>query len=283
MASRDVPHLVDGKYLIEQPLGRGGTGAVYRARDVRLDRLVALKVIHPELLGDPAAGQRFLHEAQIVARLRHPAIVSVHDFGTFGDNGAYLVMELVRGEDLRHVLQREGRLEPRRALSILTTVCGAVEAAHREQVLHGDLKPENILLPDSGVDAKVLDFGFARVLDVRPAPPVDAATLAAAATALIVGTPAYMAPEQLRGGAVDARADVFSLGVIAYEMLTGELPFGSGSLAELVLAHSRDAARIRGAPPALSRAVHAALEAEPDRRPASAQALAHLLSAAAAI
>jgi serine/threonine protein kinase len=281
MASPAVPHIVDGKYRIEQLLGRGGMGTVYRARDVRCDRIVALKVIHTDLIGDAEAGQRFIRDAQIAARLHHPAIVAVQDFGTFGDTGAYLVMELVRGEDLRRVLQREGRLEPRPALSILTAVCGAVEAAHREGVLHRDLKPENILLPDDGVEAKVLDFGFAGVLNDR-APPLDATTIATAA-GTIVGTPAYMSLEQLRGGTVDARTDVFSLGVIAYEMLTGELPFGRGSLADVVLAHSRGAAPIRSGPPALARAVHAALEAEPDRRPASAQALAHLLSAAAAI
>ena len=106
-----VPRTVDNKYRIEQLLGRGGMGAVYRARDMRLDRLVALKVVRAELLGDPEARRRFRREAQIVARLQHPSIVAVYDYGTFADGGAYLVMELVRGEDLRHVLQREGRLE----------------------------------------------------------------------------------------------------------------------------------------------------------------------------
>lgn len=277
-----VPRTVDGKYRIEQLLGRGGMGAVYRARDARLDRLVALKVVRAELLGDAEARRRFRREAQIVARLQHPAIVSVFDFGTFADGGAYLVMELVRGEDLRRVLQREGRLEPKRALAILSAVCGAIEAAHREGVLHRDLKPENILLPGGDVEAKVLDFGVAKVIDDRQPPAAEAATLLTAA-GTIVGTPAYMAPEQLRGGPMDARTDVFSLGVIAFEMLTGELPFGRGSLAEVVLAHARGVPPIPGAAPALARAIRAALEPEPDRRPASPQALAHLLAAAAAI
>ncbi len=279
--SPQAPRTIAGRYVLEQLLGRGGMGTVYRARDLRGEEPLALKLIHPELLGDPDAGARFVREARIVARLRHPAIVTVRDFGTFGDRGAYLAMELVAGPDLRHVLVSEGRLEARRALSILATVCGAVEAAHREQVLHGDLKPENILLPGEGVEAKVLDFGFARVFGDR-VPAANGPTSAAGAGA-VVGTPAYMAPEQLRGGTVDTRTDVFSLGVLAYEMLTGELPFGRGSLADLVLAHSRGAARTGAAPAALARAVHAALEPEPDRRPASAQALAHLLLAAAAI
>ncbi len=275
-----VPRVVERKYRIEQVLGRGGMGAVYRARDARLDRLVALKVVRAELLGDPEARRRFRREAQIVARLQHPAIVSVFDFGTFPDGGAYLVMELVRGEDLRRVLQREGRLEPGRAVRILTTVCSAIEAAHREGVLHRDLKPENILLPGGDVEAKVLDFGVAKVVDERrDAVTADATLLTAAGT--IVGTPAYMAPEQLRAAPADARTDVFSLGVIAYEMLSGELPFGRGSLAEVVLAHSRGVPPLKDMPAAIERAVRAALEPEPDRRPASPQAFAHLMAAAA--
>jgi tRNA A-37 threonylcarbamoyl transferase component Bud32 len=206
-----VPRTVDNRYRIEQLIGRGGMGAVYRARDMRLDRLVAVKVVRAELLGDPEARRRFRREAQIIARLQHPAIVSVFDFGTFADGGAYLIMELVRGEDLRRVLQREGRLEPQRALPILSTVCAAIEAAHREGVLHRDLKPENILLPGGAIEAKVLDFGVAKVLDEHQSPTADAATIVTAA-GLIVGTPAYMAPEQLRAGTVDARTDVFSLG-----------------------------------------------------------------------
>ena len=277
-----VPRTVDNKYRIEQLLGRGGMGAVYRARDVRLDRLVAVKVVRAELLGDPEARRRFRREAQIVARLQHPAIVSVFDFGTFVDGGAYLVMELVRGEDLRRVLQREGRLEPHRALPILSTVCAAIEAAHREGVLHRDLKPENILLPGGDIEAKVLDFGVAKVIDERQPAPAEAATMVTAA-GMIVGTPAYMAPEQLRAGTVDARTDVFSLGVIAYEMLTGDLPFGRNSLADVVLAHARGVPPMVGVAPALDRAVRAALEPEPDRRPASPQAFAHLIAAAAAM
>ncbi len=159
-----VPRTVDNKYRIEQLLGRGGMGAVYRARDVRLDRLVALKVVRAELLNDPEARHRFRREAQIVARLQHPSIVAVYDYGTFPDGGAYLVMELIRGEDLRHVLQREGRLDTAESMTILTAVCAAIGAAHREGVLHRDLKPENILLPGGGAPAKVLDFGVAKLV-----------------------------------------------------------------------------------------------------------------------
>ena len=308
-----VPRTVDNKYRIEQLLGRGGMGAVYRARDMRLDRLVALKVVRAELLGDPEARRRFRREAQIVARLQHPSIVAVYDYGTFPDGGAYLVMELVRGEDLRHVLQREGRLDSAESLEILTAVCAAIGAAHREGVLHRDLKPENILLPGGGAPAKVLDFGVAKlVLDSPPKEddegPNEAPT-ALTAAGMIIGTPAYMAPEQFHAVEADARTDVFSLGVVAYEMLSGELPFGRGSVADVVLAQSRGLpalhasdlspaierairtaldAEARGVPPmppaliapAAERAIRAALDADPDRRPATPQAFATMLAAA---
>jgi serine/threonine-protein kinase len=277
-----VPRTVDNKYRIEQLIGRGGMGAVYRARDMRLDRLVALKVVRAELLGDSEARHRFRREAQIVARLQHPSIVAVFDYGTFPDGGAYLVMELVRGEDLRRVLQREGRLDPGEAMRILSAVCSAIEAAHREGVLHRDLKPENILLPAGETVAKVLDFGVAKLVTDEPHQPGNDASTVLTAAGMIIGTPAYMAPEQFRTTPADARTDVYSLGVIAYEMLSGELPFGRGSLAEVVLAQSR------GVPPmppdlvprAAERAILGALSADPDRRPASPQAFAHLLASA---
>ena len=277
-----VPRLVDSKYRIEQLLGRGGMGAVYRARDVRLDRMVAVKVVRADLLNDGEAKRRFRREAQIVARLQHPAIVSVFDYGTFADGGAFLVMELVRGEDLRHVLQREGRLDPPRALRILSAVCGAVEAAHREGVLHRDLKPENILLPGREVEAKVLDFGVAKVMaDERRD---DGATLSRGSllttAGMIVGTPAYMAPEQLHGQPADARTDVFSLGAVAFEMMTGELPFGRGTLADIVLAHAHGVVPVpqHPLPPDLDGIIRAALHRDPDKRPPSAHAFAQMLA-----
>ena len=284
-----VPRTVDNKYRIEQLLGRGGMGAVYRARDMRLDRLVALKVVRAELLGDPEARRRFRREAQIVARLQHPSIVAVFDYGTFADGGAYLVMELVRGEDLRHVLQREGRLAVEESMSILSAVCSAIGAAHREGVLHRDLKPENILLPSGGGPPKVLDFGVAKIVgDERRDDRTDDAPgevrTALTAAGMIVGTPAYMAPEQFHAVPADARTDVFSLGVVAYEMLSGELPFGRGTLAEVVLAQARGVPTMRGGiiPPAAERAIRTALDADPDRRPRSPQEFATQLSAALA-
>lgn len=263
-----VPRVVQDKYRLERLLARGGMGAVYCARDVQHDRLVALKTVRAELVGDADARKRFCRDAQVVAALEHPSIVSIFDYGTFTDGGAFLVMELVRGEDLRRVLQREGRIEPQRVVRILSAVCAGTDAAHREGVRHRDLKPENILLPEGGVDAKVLDFGLASVFQdgLRNA-------------GMIIGTPAYMAPEQLRGIDADERCDIFSLGVIAFEMLTGELPFGRGSVTEIVLAHVRGVARPRHPLPAsLEHAVMAALQADPDDRPPTARAFAQLLA-----
>ncbi len=181
------------------------------------------------------------------------------------------------------MLQREGRLEPQRAITILATVCAAIEAAHREGVLHRDLKPENILLPGGEVAAKVLDFGVAKVMTDRVGPPTgaEAGTMLTAA-GMLVGTPAYMAPEQFHGAVPDARTDIFSLGVIAYEMLSGELPFGRGSLADVVISQTRGARPMPAVdvPASLDLAVRAALETDPDRRPPTAQAFAHRLVAA---
>ena len=284
--SSSIPLILDRKYRFERLLGRGGMGSVYRGRDLSLDRAVAIKVIRAELVRDAATHERLHHEAQVLARLHHPSIVTVYDYGTLGDGSPYLVMELVKGNDLRHELASEGRLEPERASRILAAICGAMSAAHREGVLHCDLKPENILLPDEGVEAKVLDFGVAQAIGVESGARSRGAAQAddgrATVEEPIVGTPAYMAPEQLRGDKADGRTDVFSLGVIAYEMLVGDLPFGGGSAAEVMLAQGRGVppAGLETLPAGLSRAVRAALALDADRRPPSPQALAYLIGAA---
>jgi serine/threonine-protein kinase len=252
---------------------------------MRLDRLVALKVVRADLLGDPDARRRFRREAQIVARLQHPSIVSIFDYGTLPDGGAYLVMEFVRGEDLRRLLEREGRLDTPRALPIAVSVCAAIEAAHREGVLHRDLKPENILLAETDPAVKVLDFGVAKLVsEERAGSRDDDAASMVTVEGSIVGTPAYMSPEQLRGEPLDARADVFSLGVITYEMITGRLPFGRGGLAEIVLQQARGVppmdAEGEEIPLGLQRAVGSALAPDPAARPVSAAAFAGLLRTA---
>ena len=288
---RDWPVMPDGKYRIERLLGRGGMGSVYAARDVALDRPVAIKVIRPELVPDPAARERFIHEAQTLARLTHPSIVTVFACGTLADGGPYLVMELVRGVDLRRELADEGRLEPSRASRILAAVCAAMESAHRDGVLHGDLKPENILLPDGDddeVEAKVLDFGVAQAIRANATQPLGQRPAprrwrSRASTCRSSARPPTWRPSSCADSRPSPHTDVFSLGVIAYEMLIGELPFGRGSAAEVALAQARGipAGHLDPLPPALARAVTAALAFDADRRPVSAQALAHLIGAAA--
>jgi tRNA A-37 threonylcarbamoyl transferase component Bud32 len=199
-------------------LGQGGMGAVYKARQTKLDRLVAVKVLPPEWGKDPAFAERFAREAKALARLNHPHVVAVHDFGE-SDGLFYLVMEYVDGANLRNILANGG-LEPQEALAIVPQICDALQYAHEEGIVHRDIKPENILL-DSKVRVKIADFGLAKLTN-RPR-----ATFTLTGSQQIMGTLDYMAPEQrIRPQEVDHRADIYSLGVVFYEMLTGELPLG---------------------------------------------------------
>jgi serine/threonine protein kinase len=200
-------------------LGQGGMGAVYKARQKQLDRLVALKILPPEVGQDPAFAERFSREARSLAKLNHPRIVSVFDFGHTKDGLYYFIMEFVDGTDLRHVIEGS-QLEPNEALAIVPQICEALQYAHEEGLVHRDIKPENILLDKKG-RVKIADFGLAKLLG-RPASDY---TLTQAGQRM--GTPHYMAPEQIDGaGKVDHRADIYSLGVVFYEMLTGQLPIG---------------------------------------------------------
>jgi len=199
-------------------LGQGGMGIVYRARQRELGREVALKLLWARGADASALEERFLREARALARLAHPNIVGVHDFGRAGEH-LYLVLELVEGVSLRQALQG-GHLEPAQALRIVSETCAALQFAHDQGVVHRDIKPENILLDTAG-RVKIADFGLARVLATEP----SGARLTREGQAM--GTPQYMAPEQIeRPLAVDHRADIYSLGVVFYELLTGELPLG---------------------------------------------------------
>jgi len=199
-------------------LGRGGMGAVYQARQKTLDRPVALKILPPNIGEDSGFAERFNREARALARLNHPNIVTIFDFGRAGAL-YYLVMEFVEGANLRQI-EQAGRLTPREALQIIPQICDALQFAHDEGIVHRDIKPENILLDKRG-RVKVTDFGIAKVIGVTPE------KIALTGTGDVVGTPHYMAPEQIeRPNAVDHRADIYSLGVVFYELLTGELPLG---------------------------------------------------------
>ena len=200
-------------------LGQGGMGAVYKARQRQLDRFIALKILPPEVGQAEAFAERFSREARSLARLNHPGIVSVFDFGRTEDGLYYFVMEFVDGTDLRRVIQA-GQLSPAEALAIVPQICEALQYAHEEGIVHRDIKPENILLDKKG-RVKIADFGLAKLLNR----PQSACTLTQAGQRM--GTPHYMAPEQIEGAhEVDHRADIYSLGVVFYEMLTGELPIG---------------------------------------------------------
>jgi len=200
-------------------LGQGGMGAVYKARQKQLDRLVALKILPPQVAQTEAFAERFTREARSLARLNHPHIVMVHDFGHTEDGLYYFIMEFIDGTDLRHVIQA-GELSAAESLAIVPQICEALQFAHEEGIVHRDVKPENILLDTKG-RVKIADFGLAKLLD-RPA---SLYTLTGAGQRM--GTPHYMAPEQIEHpGQVDHRADIYSLGVVFYEMLTGELPLG---------------------------------------------------------
>jgi serine/threonine-protein kinase len=269
-----MPALIDGKYRVDAVVGRGGMGAVFRARDLRLQRDVAVKIVRADVMGGDVARARFQREAQIVARLQHPAIVTIFDYGTLSAGAAYLVMEYVHGEDLRHRLRREKTLPPTATVELLAGVAAGVDAAHRAGVLHRDLKPENILLPASGTGPKVLDFGVAKMTD-STTPAGDRLTQ----RGTIIGTPAYMSPEQLRGEVLDARADVFSLGVMAFEMLTGRLPFGTGSFVDLALRQARGVQSIdvEGLSANARTALVRALSLDRDERPPTAAGFAEEL------
>jgi tRNA A-37 threonylcarbamoyl transferase component Bud32 len=270
-----VGALVDGKYRVDTIIGQGGMGAVFRAWDVRLERPVAIKVVRADLISDPDSRARFSRESKIVARLQHPSIVTVYDYGNLADGAAFLVMEFVPGEDLRHFLKREKRLEPARMSALMTGICGGVDIAHKAGIYHRDLKPENILLPESGTGPKVVDFGVAKLTDTGTA---DGRTISAVGT--IVGTPAYMSPEQLRGDAVDARADVFSLGVMAYEMLTARKPYPGTSMFDIGMQQVNGKVDLSGLSSKIAFVIRQAISYEKEKRPSSAAAFADALRAA---
>ena len=207
-------------FTVEGELGRGGMGVVFNARDERLKRQVAIKVLPPELAFREEIRIRFLREAETAARLSHPHIVPIHSVGESPDGLVYFVMAYVDGESLAARLRRRGRLPPEETRRIMQETADAMGAAHALGIIHRDVKPDNILLEGSRGRVVVTDFGIAKALSSTTGP----ATLTA--TGVAIGTPQYMSPEQAAGDReIDGRSDIYSLGVVAYQMLTGELPF----------------------------------------------------------
>lgn len=277
MATNDplIGQTFDDKYLLEERLGEGGMGAVYRARHLLMDRAVALKVLHPRCVDNEAARTRFQLEARAAVLLHHANAVSVTDFGQTPDGYVYLVMEMLEGRTLRELLVREAPLETARATSIMLQASAAVAAAHEAGIIHRDLKPSNILVTpsaDTPAVVKVLDFGIAKLAaDAFEGEDASAVTLPGTP----LGTPRYMAPEQYEGRDLTPAADVYSLGVILYEMLTGMAPFTGTTLVELAQKHANEPPRspreiVAAIPEDVERVVLHALEKEPAARPANA-------------
>ncbi|MGW7300348.1 Stk1 family PASTA domain-containing Ser/Thr kinase [Streptomyces sp. NPDC054829] len=261
-----VGQVLDGRYRVEARIAVGGMATVYRAVDTRLDRVLALKVMHPGLAADATFVDRFIREAKSVARLAHPNVVQVFDQGTDGSY-VYLAMEYIAGCTLRDVLRERGALQPRAALDILEPVLAALGAAHRAGFVHRDMKPENVLIGDDG-RVKVADFGLVRS--------VDSVTNT---TGAVLGTVSYLAPEQIdQPGAADARVDVYACGVVLYEMLTGEKPHDGDSPAIVLYKHLHEdvpppSAVVPGLAYALDALVASATARTPGVRPHDAVAL----------
>ncbi len=229
-----VGQVLDGKYRLDARLGVGGMGAVYRATQLNLRRAVALKIMRGDFAADPTALHRFEREALTVASLKHPHIVTIHDFGVAPGTGVFLVMELLAGQSLRALLDARGPLAAPLAIEIVEPICSALDMAHAAGIVHRDLKPDNIFLETGAARpvVKVLDFGIAKLVNR----PVEAQTPLTVAGG-ILGTPLYMSPEQCQGEGVDARSDVYSLGCVLYEMLTGRPPFVGGGMADMLRQH----------------------------------------------
>jgi CheY-like chemotaxis protein len=220
------------RYRIERVIGIGGVGSVYRATQLGLDRRVAVKVLRPELTNAKNAMERFAREARTAARLQHPNIVTVHDFGTTPDGRAYLVMEFLSGLNLAQWITRRKPTDARRAAEYLAAVCRAVGTLHDSNIIHRDIKPSNIMIVDQtgGGAVKVVDFGL-----VRPTISDDATDLTGG---LVLGTPEFMAPELFTGEKPNVSSDIYALGVTLYEAITGELPFGTGTFRDMFHRHS---------------------------------------------
>jgi serine/threonine-protein kinase len=260
-----VGQVLDGRYRVDARIAVGGMATVYRALDTRLDRVLALKVMHPTLAADGSFVERFIREAKSVARLDHPNVVQVFDQGA-DESYVYLAMEYVSGCTLRDVVRERGALQPRAALDILEPVLAALGAAHRAGFVHRDMKPENVLIGDDG-RVKVADFGLVRAVDT-----------VTSTTGTVLGTVSYLAPEQIEHGTADPRVDVYACGVVLYEMLTGGKPHQGETPAQVLYQHLNEdvpppSAAVPGLPYELDELVAAATARTPDVRPQDAVAL----------
>jgi serine/threonine protein kinase len=276
--------ILDGQFQILQKIGSGGMGSVYKAAQPAMNRMVAVKILHPKLTNRKDLVSRFRREARAMSHLEHPNTVKVLVYGELPDDGSlYIVMEYLEGKNLNQVVRKEGPLAPERAVPILIQVCGALQEAHLQGIIHRDLKPENIFLSTNGGlrdYPKVLDFGLAKVTEreLRPG------SIMLTQEGMVFGTPEFMSPEQAQGKVLDARSDIYSLAVILYEVLTGKLPFDAKTPMEYIQAHVTKAPiplddRISGKkfPSGLGASLQRAMEKGPEKRYASAAEFAQAL------
>jgi serine/threonine-protein kinase len=275
--------LLNGQFQILQKIGSGGMGSVYKAAQPAMNRMVAVKILHPKLANRKDLVSRFRREARAMSHLTHPNTVKVLLYGELEDGSLYIVMEYLEGRNLNQVVRKEGPMPVERAIPVLIQVCGALEEAHLQGIVHRDLKPENIFLSTNGGlkdFPKVLDFGLAKVTEreLRPG------SIMLTQEGMVFGTPEFMSPEQAQGKVLDARSDIYSLATILYEVLTGKLPFEARTPMEYIQFHvtkppmSLDE-RVPGKkfPPGLANVLAKALEKKPENRFASAAEFAEAL------
>ncbi|MDB4953582.1 MAG: serine/threonine protein kinase [Myxococcales bacterium] len=275
---------IAGRYRILAKLGEGGMGAVYRGEQISLKRPVAVKVLRSELSSNQMILKRFNAEAEVVAKLGHPNTVNIYDFGQDRDGSLFIAMEFIEGQSLRKVLHEQGPLPPARTLSIAIQIAASLADAHAHGITHRDLKPDNVMLQDRGRQrdiVRVLDFGIAKLRDDS-----RATQLAMTQAGDMLGTPQYMAPEQIRGEAIDGRTDVYALGCMLYEMLTSRMPFEAPTVMAMLSKHLLEIPpppSVRrpdlGLPPLLDQLVMAAMSKAPNGRPATMEQLGEHLAA----
>src|SRR2546423_47877 len=283
--------ILDARYQLESRLGQGGMGVVFRARHIFLKTSHAIKVILPDLVGnDPMLVTRFRQEALAAAAIRHQNIIAVTDFGVVRGTMPFLVMEFVRGRSLQDIMADEGAMPPMRAFELIQPICAGIAAAHRQKIVHRDLKPLNVMIQEDvpvSEGAKILDFGLAKIKSGDLL-----GSFIAAQTTGLMGSPFYMAPEQWSDEPPDARADVYSLGVMLYQMLCGQVPFKGNSIPAIMKKHLTEevptfASRGVEVPPQIEAVVRHALEKEPEYRSSSAdefiKELSEAMSAASAV
>src|SRR5215510_7444209 len=256
-----VGKVIDGRYEIQARVGEGGMGVVYKSRQISIDRVIALKMLNAQMAGDPTWVQRFYNEAKACSRLQHPNTIRMFDFGQTSDGRLFMTMEFLDGVSLRAALQ-QGPLAPQRVVKILIQCCASLAEAHSIGIIHRDIKPDNVFLlnmagsPDF---VKLLDFSVAKLLE---------GDRLKTQAGVVFGTPQYMSPEQGRGLPLDARSDLYALGILAFEMLTGNVPFHDENPMTVIQMHLHAAIPPLPAsiPPSVQQIVRRALEKEPSRR-----------------